>query len=132
MNAHHPMIQFARYAVVGLASNAVLFLAYLAVTWLGMGPKLAMTLLYAIGVMQTFLFNKQWTFGHRASHRTAFLRYCLAYGMGYAVNFLAMVLFVDRWGYPHQVVQGVMVLVLAILLFLLQKFWVFRPMAASG
>jgi len=34
---------------------------------------------------------------------------------------------VDRMGHPHQLVQGVSIVALAILLFLLQKFWVFRP-----
>ena len=45
--------QFVRYALVGLAANFVLYLAYLALTWLGMGHKTAMTLLYALGVLQT-------------------------------------------------------------------------------
>jgi hypothetical protein len=38
---------------------------------------------------------------------------------------------VDRMGYPHQLVQGVAIVVLAILLFLMQKFWVFRPTSVS-
>jgi hypothetical protein len=33
---------------------------------------------------------------------------------------------VDRHGYPHQLIQGAMIVLLAMMLFLAQKFWVFR------
>ena len=119
-------VQLLRYAVVGLASNALLYGAYLALTRLGVEPKLAMTLLYAAGIAQTFLFNKRWSFRHGGMHGPAFVRYCAAYALGYAINFVALLLLVDRLGYPHQLVQGVVVVSLAVMLFSLQKFWVFR------
>jgi putative flippase GtrA len=60
----------------------------------------------------------------------------MAYGLGYVINLLVLFVLVDHLGYPHQVVQGMMVLALAVMLFLLQKFWVFRTntsiSAASG
>lgn len=119
--------QFIRYATVGLVSNAVGYLLYLAITSAGMEHKMAMTLLYVVGVTQTFFFNKRWSFRHGGIHGPAFARYCIAYGLGYVINLLALIMFVDRMGYPHEIVQGVMVLSLAVMLFLLQKFWVFRP-----
>lgn len=118
--------QLARYGLIGLLSNAALYLAYLALTGAGMGPKVAMTLLYALGVAQTFIFNKRWSFRHGGANRPAFVRYCIVYALGYLFNFLALIAFVDHLGYPHQIVQGVLVLLLALILFLLQKFWVFR------
>jgi putative flippase GtrA len=96
-------------------------------TRIGAEPKLAMTLLYAAGVAQTFVFNKRWSFRHGGLHGPAFVRYCAAYAIGYVVNFLALLLLVDRLRYPHQLVQGVMIVLLALMLFALQKFWVFRP-----
>jgi putative flippase GtrA len=122
--------QFIRYALVGLASNALLYAAYLVLTRLGAEPKLAMTLLYLTGVLQTFVFNKRWSFRHGGLHGPAFVRYCAAYALGYVVNFVALALLVDRLGWPHQGVQGVMIVLLALMLFALQKFWVFRPAAS--
>lgn len=124
--------QMIRYGIVGIASNAVLYLLYLAITSAGMEHKLAMTLLYMVGVVQTFLFNKRWSFGHDGSHRYAFLRYAMSYGLGYVVQLTALYFSVDRLGWPHQAVQGVMVFVVAALLFMLQKFWVFRTQLTSG
>jgi putative flippase GtrA len=117
--------QFVRYAIVGLVSNGVGFLLYLGLTFAGMEHKTAMTLLYAIGVLQSFLFNKRWSFQHGGVHGPAFLRYCIAYGVGYVVNLLGLIVLVDYEGYPHEIVQAFMVVSLAVMLFLFQKFWVF-------
>jgi len=117
--------QFIRYVVVGLASNAVIYLAYIVLTQLGMGPKLAMSLLYVIGVLQTFVFNKKWSFRFEGAATTALVRYLMAYGVGYAVNLLALTLFVDQAQLPHQLVQGVMIFVVAFMLFVAHRYWVF-------
>jgi len=120
-------VQLSRYAVVGLASNAFAFLLYLVLTYVGMGHKTAMTLLYAVGVAQTFYFNRKWSFGHNGVISSAFLRYIAAYAFGYVFNLVMLLLLVDQWGWPHLWVQGTMIFVLAGMLFLLQRYWVFRP-----
>ncbi len=118
--------QFLRFAIVGGISNALLFLMYLALTKFGIGHKSAMTSLYIVGVMQTFVFNKRWSFKHNGMVRTALFRYWIVYALGYFINLLALMILVDHVGFPHQLVQGIMIIVLAILLFLAQKLWVFR------
>lgn len=126
MTAPSALGQVVRYAVVGLASNALLYLAYLALTSAGVEPKLAMSLLYALGVIQTFYFNKTWSFRHGGTHGPAFIRYCISYGLGYLFNLVALYVLADRLGHPHQIVQGALIICTAVLLFLLQKLWVFR------
>lgn len=118
--------QVIRFAVVGLTSNAVLYLSYLALTNVGLGPKLSMSLVYAVGVGQTYLFNKRWTFTHKGRRDAAFLRYLIVYAGGYLTNLLVLAWLVDARGLPHRPVQGVMILFLAVALFLLQRLWVFR------
>jgi putative flippase GtrA len=118
--------QLLRYAIVGLASNAVGYLLYLGLTGMGMGHKLAMSLLYGVGVLQTFIFNKKWTFGNDDKHGVVFIRYCVSYGLGYIINIVVLLIFVDKLGYRHEIVQGVMILSLAVMLFFLQKYFVFR------
>ena len=124
--------QIVRYGIVGISSNMVGYLLYLVITAAGMEHKLAMTLMYAVGVVQTFIFNKRWSFDHDGSHGHTFVRYVISYGVGYIANLTALYLCVDRLGWPHQAVQGVMVFVVAVLLFMLQKFWVFRTPLTSG
>ena len=118
--------QFLRFAIVGCVSNAVLFLMYLALTMFGMGHKMAMTVLYRVGIMQTFVFNKSWSFKYKGTVPTALIRYLIVYASGYLLNLFVLMILVDQLGFTHQLVQGIMILVLAILIFLAHKFWVFR------
>ena len=113
-------------------SNLLLYLAYLALTGLGIGHKTAMTALYATGVCLTFLFNRNWTFGHSGRLRKSFAAYLGIYLFGYVVNYCALLIFVDRLGFRHEWVQGVMILFIAVLMFALQKFFVFAPKAEHG
>jgi len=117
--------QFAKFAVVGLLSNGILYLAYLLLTYLGVGPKAAVSILFAVGVTQTFLVNRGWTFRYAGNPKRAYIRYWAAYGIGYILNIAMLDILVDVMGYPHRVVQGLLVLLIAGFLFLLQKFWVF-------
>jgi len=124
----HPRtsFQFFKFAAVGIASNLVIYLLYLFFTFYGMGPKLTMSGLYALGVAQTFWANRKWTFRFTGDGRPAQIRYCVSYAFGYVLNLVSLLIFVDWLQYPHQVVQGILILLLAGILFLLQKFWVFH------
>ena len=51
---------------------------------------------------------------------------------GYLVNFAGLWLLADRCGIPHEIVQGWMILGLAVLLFFLQKYWVFKVSPPSS
>lgn len=128
MRLHH---QLVRYGIVGIVSNASIYLLYLVITWLGVEPKLAMTALYLLGVGQSFVFNKKWSFRFFGSTSMALLRYVTAYAIGYAVNLIALVVCVDQLELPHQPVQGVTIVMVAVFLFLAQRYWVF-PQPSKG
>jgi putative flippase GtrA len=84
-----------------------------------------MTLSYGVGILQTFLLNRSWTFGHQGHIRSAFIRYIVIYLLGYLVNFSGLYIFVDVFGFAHQLIQGVMIIIVAVLLFVLLRLWVF-------
>ena len=90
-----------------------------------MGHKVAMSICFALGVVQTFFFNKNWSFSYRANGIGTFLRYVAAYGSAYMINLVALIVLVDTLNFPHRLVQGLTILLLAGYLFLLQRMWVF-------
>lgn len=120
-------IQVLRFGFIGLASNLVLYFLYLGLTNIGVGYKFAMSLVYIVGVFQTFIFNKKWTFNNHGDLSVTFMRYVILYGVGYLINLGILILGVDQFGYPHQWVQGGVIVFLAGFLFLMQKLWVFKP-----
>jgi putative flippase GtrA len=109
-----------------LASNALLYLLYLATTAIGVEPKAAASLIYLVGVLLTFVLNKRWTFQHEGHVRRTAIRYWVAYAILYVANIVLLIVFVDIAGFDHRVVQGVLIAVIGLVLFALQKYWVFR------
>ncbi len=119
------MRQLFRYALVGIASNLAGYLLYLLITHAGVAPKLAMTLLYAVGAALGFVGNRTFTFGHTAAVRQAGLRYVLSHLLGYFINLAIQIIMVDKLGFAHQLAQALGICVVAVFLFLMFKFFVF-------
>jgi putative flippase GtrA len=117
--------QMACYALVGIVSNCAGYLVYLGVTHLGVSPKMTMTFLYSIGATISFLGNRRLTFSHKGSLLGSGVRYFLAQLVGYFINLAILLVFVDKFGFPHQVIQGIAILIVAVFLFLTFKFFVF-------
>jgi len=122
--------QLLKYAVVGVASNVAVYVFYLLLTATILEPKIAMTVTYALGVLLSYVFNRRWTFRYQGARGYSLMRYVMAYGFGYAINLSALLIFVDYLHLAHEIVQGCMVVAVAIVLFLLQKYWVFRTASA--
>lgn len=129
------LYEIIRYGVVGILNNLLGYLIYLLITYLGLDPKVAITLLYPIGVATAYFGHSKYSFaGHPRSNHTA-LRYLLAHAIGYAVNFVMLLVLVDHLGYPHQAIQGAAIFVVAGVLFLMFRYFVFPqrgPAATRG
>jgi len=119
--------QFVRYAILGFYSNAILYFIYLVATNFGIGYKaVMMILLYAIGILQTFLFNRC---GHMTirglAQRPSFVTF---QSMGLATYLIWLHCFY-LWANsnsPTSLYRGFLIFVVPMLLFLFQKFWVFN------
>jgi len=120
------MLQLIRYGLVGVASNAAIYFIYLLITYLGMEPKSAMTLVYVMGASIGFIGNRKWTFAHSGDSSSAAMRYALAHICGYMLNFLILYTFVDWLGYSHQWVQAAAIIIVAGFLFVIFKYFVFN------
>ena len=117
--------QLLRYGIVGLCTNLAGYLAYLLITTWWPEPLGAMSLLYLVAATISFFANRRWTFSHDGRVVSAGVRYGLAHAGGYAINFLLLDVFAMRMGYPHQVVEGIAILVVAVYLFVACRFYVF-------
>ena len=118
--------QFARFAVVGVLSNLSLYGIYILLTLAALQPRVAMSITYAGGLLLAFLLNRHWTFAHRGPKKAALTRYVVVYALGYVFNYVMLSILVDDVGYPHEIVQACLIVILAVAFFLAQKFWVFK------
>jgi putative flippase GtrA len=126
MSLNTIVIEFCRFGIVGVVSNLILYLIYIILCSLGLGYKSAMTIIFILGVIQTFLINKTWTFNNSDYHKIIFFKYIGVYITGYFINLFVLIVAVDMLYFQHELVQGVMIITLGIYFFILQKFWVFK------
>jgi putative flippase GtrA len=123
---------FIRYLIVGVANNAMGYLAYLLVTWLGMEPKLAVTLLYPLAALSAYFGHARYSFSYEGGMMGGLFRYGIAHVISYGNNILLLYVLHDQLHYPHQLVQVLAIFVGAGLLFLLFKFFVFTGKRPGG
>ncbi len=118
--------QLVRYGFIGATTNLLGYLIYLVLTWRWLDPKATVTLIYPIGVLLGYYGHARYTFQATTSGGKTIRRYLIAYGVGYTLNLAMLALFSDFFGYPHQFVQAVAIFVVAGVLFLLLRYFVFR------
>ncbi len=123
---HRTLGELVRFGIVGVAHNLLGYLVYLLVTWLGTEPKLAVAILYPIGVAISFFANRQWTFDVKGRVAYSMPRYIAMHAVGYGMNILIIYLGVDMLAFPHQLVQLFAMGFLSILSFLMSKFLIFN------
>jgi len=124
--------QLIRYGVVGLLTNLAGYLVYILLTWLWLEPKLAVTMLYPIGVVLAYFGHARYSFRYRGGTTSGMSRYLVAHAIGYVANITLLYVFSDRLSFPHQAVQAVAIFVVAGLLYLLFRFFVFPPLPGAG
>jgi putative flippase GtrA len=122
---HTVRAQFMRYVLVGIGLNAALYATYLLLTWRIMGSEAAMTITFSVGMLLSFLANRRITFRHRGDQLAALRRFLACYAILYLIDFISLWVFAGQMDVPHQIVQGCVVLVLPLLAFMMQKYWVF-------
>lgn len=123
--------QVTRWLAVGVATNGCLYLAYIALTRSMLGPKKAMTVVYVAGVLIGFAGHRAWTFEHAGRVDAALIRYLAVYGLGYVFNLAGLEIGVSILQLPHELVQGGMIVTIAIMMFLMQRHFVFAELGPN-
>lgn len=106
--------------------NSAGYFLYFLITRLGIEPKIAMTFIYCAGVFLNFALSRKWVFEYRGGWGGTFGGYVFSYLFGYILNYGLLWLFVDKIGWNHLLVQAISIVVVAIVLFVSLRFFVFR------
>jgi putative flippase GtrA len=118
-------MQLIRYGVVGLLNNILGYLIYLLVTFYWLDPKVAISLLYPVGATTAYFGHSKYAFAYQGKHSYTLMRYIIAHLIGYGVNFLMLHILLEELMFPHQAVQAAAIIVVAGVLFLLFRYFVF-------
>jgi len=113
----------ARYVILGVGQNAVLYLATLGLLALGLAGWVALAIVYPIGVVMSFLLNRAWSFAGRERVRGQFARHVVVYAAAYPLTLgLSWLLehFVHAW-----LATGLTIGIIAAVNFTTSNLWVY-------
>lgn len=118
-----------RYLAVGASVNATGYVAYLGLTWGGLSPRLAVTVLLPISLWTAFQLHGHITFAGGGRSRAASLRFLVISLAGYALNLVLLAVLVDGAGIPHELAQLVALGLIALTMFQLLRRLVYTTAA---
>lgn len=118
--------EIKKYGVVGILNTSLGYLIYLFLTWFWLDPKIVVTIMYPIGAVTAYFGHARYSFSYNGNHLHGIGRYIIAHLIGYATNYSMLHLFWNRLGYSHQLVQAVAIVVVAVILFFLFRYFVFN------
>jgi putative flippase GtrA len=82
-------------------------------------------MLYPVAAVSAYFAHAKYSFNYQTGRTSAKLRFILAQIIGYLVNVIMLSVLVERFKYPHQMVQAAAIFFIAGLLFFLFRFYVF-------
>ena len=118
--------ELVRYVAVGLAVNGVLYGAYLLLTANLVGPKVAASLVYWMGIPLSFTSHRTLTFRATGDRLPQLVRFGILYVAVWGIDMAVLAVAVDRGHLPHAPVEAGLIVANAILLYGGQRGWVFR------
>ena len=119
-------ITFVKFIVTGLVTNTFSYSMYLLLTIKVFPPYQALSIIYPLTILFSYLMNKGYTFRNKGKVKTTGFKYIITYLIGYLFNLFSLSALVHLIDLPHQYLQLFIVFVTAILNFFILKTFVFR------
>jgi putative flippase GtrA len=118
--------QFGRFALVGGIATVIQYgILYGLVNWAARDPVWASAIGYCLSAIANYMMNYLFTFGSKASHGSAAIKFAVIATLGLALNSLVMTLMVNAAFYYFIAQFGATVVVL-IWNFAGGRYWTFR------
>ncbi|MGD0706861.1 MAG: GtrA family protein [Anaerolineaceae bacterium] len=126
------LVQAVKFSFVGVLNTAVDFGVYFLLTrWVGFAnlQVAAKSISYSAGIINSFFWNRSWTFHSETHIWITLLPFVLVNLVGLAINTGVMQLCLNTFGLPELVALGLATVSALTWNFVLSKFVVFRKQA---
>lgn len=126
--SHHQLArQLRSFVGVGLVCTALHYTILVSLVQGVHLPPVPATLVgFCVGGLLSYLLNRRHTFGSERPHEEAAWRFALVAGVAFALTWLLMRLFVERWHAPYLPAQVVTTGLVMVWTFAANRLWTFR------
>ena len=123
------LVQAVKFGLVGVLNTGIdLGLYFVLTRWLGLGgqPVLAKSISYSAGILNSFLWNKTWTFRSRAGTWATLIPFILTNLVGLGINAGMLQLSLKTLHLPELLALGLATLTTLAWNFVISKFVIFK------
>lgn len=121
------MNQIFKYGSVGIVTNALGYIIYIAVAnLLGINPPVAAIISGLLVISLSFYLNKRFSFDNNNKSIGLAVNYFILYGIAILFHSLIVFIFSNILGFAHEIIAGINIILISCSLFLIQKFLLFR------
>lgn len=120
------LAQWLRFASVGATNTLLSWCVFAGLVALGLHYLAASGVAFGIGVLNSYVLNRRWTFRSGGRRTPEALRFVVVQGVGLGTNLGLLYALVDGAGVHHLVGQALVFPAVSALTFLLSRRWAFK------
>lgn len=119
--------QLFKFAIVGVMNTLVtLVIIFISTRLFGIYYLVANVIGYIAGLINSFLWNRTWTFKSRGDYKGEILRFLIVFGICYSLQFGLLIFVKEYCGVSEDISQLIGMVFYTGLNFILNKFFTFR------
>lgn len=119
--------QIFKYSFVGILTTSIGYIFYIILSnLLGINPSISAILSGVMVTTISYYLNATFTFKVKNIERKIALNYYLLYISAIFIHSLIIFIFSNIYNFAHEIVAGVSLIIISLLLFLIQKFYLFN------
>lgn len=127
------VFQTYRFVLVGLLNTIVGFsVFYILLSLLHVNYSVSLIISHFIGVIHSYLWNKNWTFRVKKNSSAIVIKFFVLYAAIFVINYIILVLLVEVVGYNKLLAQVISLLLTTIISFVGQRFWSFKTIKVES
>jgi putative flippase GtrA len=123
--------EWLRFVAIGIKSNLLYYVIYAALSLVGIGPKTAVTIVFFVGIVYTFWFNKIFVFRRAGPAYSQMVRYLAIYFGAWLLNLVLLDILLTDFHVNRFIAQGILIVPFAVAIFLALKYVVFNRSRAN-
>ena len=119
--------QIIKYGSVGSVTNALGYIIYIAIAnIIGVSPPVAAIISGFLVISLSFYLNKRFSFGNNSKSISMAVNYYILYVSAILFHSFIIFIFSNVFGFAHEIIAGISIILISCSLFLVQKFLLFK------
>lgn len=118
--------QISKFIFVGILNTIAGYGAYFILLYLNFYYIFALLISHIIGVTNSFIWNKKWTFRSEGNARREGIKFFSVYGITFMINLFILTFFVEGLKLTPQIGQVVALGICTMISFFGHKYWSFK------